>query len=555
MGKPDPPTPPNPVDTARASTSTNVATSIANAFLNNTNQITPNGDINYDVTGNYQWNDPYTGLNVDIPTFTASQTLTPQQQAINDQNTAAKYNLAGMANAQSDRLSQWLANNINISGAPSAGDPSSITGIQAPPTTFGDAGQQQTSVPGGPQLDYGQGANTGGIQGQLGYTPGQVFGFGDAGNVTTNYGPGDFSADRDKVQDSLMARINPQLAVEKNQLTQQLADQGIRYGSAAYTNAMDNYNRQSNDARFSAINQAGTEQQRMMDMAAQRAGFQNAAQQQLFTQQQARGTFYNTAQNAQFGQNLQAGTFANAAQQQQFTEQASKSQMFNAAAGQQFGQNLQAGQFANSAQQNNFAQQAQRGEFAQAGLAAQVAQAQSGFNAQNMARNQFMNEQFAMRNQPINEISSLLSGSQINNPNFVNTPNNQIPTTDVAGLINTRFSQDEQNYQQESQQQQALMGGIFGMLGGMMKSDREEKDDIVKVGSVFATDVDHDDSKRSLPIYQFSYKDDPTSTRHIGPMAQDVEKLDKAAVTTHRGVKYIHPHRVMGNVFSTAAAG
>jgi hypothetical protein len=178
-----------------------------------------------------------------------------------------------------------------------------------------------------------------------------------------------------------------------------------------------------------------------------------------------------------------------------------------------------------------------------------------------------MNEQFGIRNQPINEISALLSGSQINNPNFVNTPNNQIPTTDVAGLINTRFSQDMDIYKQESQQQQALMGGIFGMLGGMMKmSDERQKDDIVKVGSVFATDVDHDEapraadtdkdeSKKVLPIYSYTYKQDPTKQRHVGPMAQDVERIDKGAVKTRGGIKYIEPRRVMGNVFSTAQAG
>ncbi len=35
MSAPDPPTPPNPVETAKASTSTNVGTAIANANLNN----------------------------------------------------------------------------------------------------------------------------------------------------------------------------------------------------------------------------------------------------------------------------------------------------------------------------------------------------------------------------------------------------------------------------------------------------------------------------------------------------------------------------------------
>jgi hypothetical protein len=120
-------------------------------------------------------------------------------------------------------------------------------------------------------------------------------------------------------------------------------------------------------------------------------------------------------------------------------------------------------------------------------------------------------------------------------------------------------------YKQESQQQQALMGGIFGMMGGMMKmSDERQKENIVKVGSVFATDVDQDERNRAadldkdetvkkLPIYSYSYKQDPSSTQHIGPMAQDVEKIDKRAVKTHRGIKYIKPDRVMGNVFATAA--
>jgi hypothetical protein len=517
--------------------------------------------------------------------------------------------MAGMANAQSARLSNLLSSEINTgtnpnqfdagwylqnnpdvaasgmdayqhyllygqkegraanSGivAPSAGDPTKISGIPAPPTSFDPGGQQQTSFNTAGQQQTGF-ADVGGPQSQLGYTPGQVFGFGGAGDVTSSYGPGDFSADRQNVQDSLMARINPQLAVEKNQLTQQLADQGIRYGSTAYTNAMDNYNRQSNDARFAAINQAGTEQQRMMDMAAQRAGFQNAAQQQQFNQQQQRGTFFNTAQQAMFGQNLQGGQFANTAQQQAYEQAQGRGTFANTAQAQQFGQNQQAATFANQAQQNQFMQNAQQGEFAQAGLAAQVAQAQSGFNAQNMARNQFMNEQYAMRNQPINEISSLLSGSQINNPNFVNTPNNQIPTTDVAGLINTRFNQDFQNYQQQSQQQQALMGGIFGMLGGMAKmSDERMKENKVKIGSVFATEANENESadsgpidaeggKSLLPIYSYTYKGDPSGQRHVGPMAQDVEKIDRGAVKTHRGIKYINPGRIMGNVFATAHA-
>jgi hypothetical protein len=233
-------------------------------------------------------------------------------------------------------------------------------------------------------------------------------------------------------------------------------------------------------------------------MAAQRAGFENAAQQQEYQQQQGRGAF------------------------------------------------------ANQAQSTDFQQAAARGEFQNAGLAQQVAQGQAGFNAQNMARNQYMNEQYAQRNQPINEISSLLSGSQINNPNFVNTPNNQIPTTDVAGLINTRFSQDMDIYKQESANQNALMGGIFGMMGGMMKmSDERVKDVGPKLATVFA--AGEDGERNELPIYAYQYKGDPERQTHVGPMAQDVEKIDRRAVKKdQRGIRHINTGMVMGSILKAA---
>jgi hypothetical protein len=51
--KPDPPTPPNPLDTARAATGTNVSTAVANSFLNNVNQVTPQGALDYSQSGTY----------------------------------------------------------------------------------------------------------------------------------------------------------------------------------------------------------------------------------------------------------------------------------------------------------------------------------------------------------------------------------------------------------------------------------------------------------------------------------------------------------------------
>jgi hypothetical protein len=468
MGKPDAPTPPDPNRTAAAGTATNVNTAVANAFLNNVNQVTPTGSLDYNQTGNYSWTDPVTNSTYNIPRFTATQTLSPTQQAIQGQTEGAQYNLAGMANAQSGRIAGLLGSEMDTSGAPTAGNAGNITGVP------------------GAQTSYDPG---GAIQSQLGPS--------DA--ITKTYGPADnFSADRQRVEDALMARMNPQLAIEKDQLTQSLADQGIRYGSQAYNDAMMNYSRQANDARFGAIGQAGAEQQRLTQEAGALAAFQNQAQQQGYEQQ------------------LGAGSFANQAQAQQ-------------------------------AQQN-----AGQAAFRNQALAQQVQQAQAGFNASQAARNQYMQEQYARRNQPINEITALLSGSQVSQPNFINAPQSQIPTTDVAGLINTNFNQQQSNYNSQLQGWNSFMGGILGLGAGAMKlSDRREKEDIDRIGTVFAASRDTDDRKK-LPIYSYSYKDDPASTRHIGPMAQDVERVEPRAVEEHEGRKFIKPAMVMGSILRAA---
>ena len=428
MSKPEAPAPTNPVDTAQAATGTNIGTAISNMFLNSMNQVGPDGTRTYDQTGSYQYKDPYTGQTYDIPRFTQTDTLSGAQSAIKGQNDQTKYNLASMGNQQSQKLSDWLSNPFSTEGAPAAGDASTISGVPGASTTFGDAG-----------------------------------------DIKSSYGPEDnFSSDRQRVEDSLMSRINPQLARERGNIEQRLADQGIKYGSPAYTAAMDDYNRQATDTRFGAIGAAGQEQQRMMDMAAQEAGFQNAAQQQKYTQELGRGTFGN------------------------------------------------------------------------ASLAQQLAQAQQAFGAQNTSRSNWMNEQYAQRNQPINEITALMSGSQVSSPQFGATPQSQIPTTDVAGLINNQFNQQQQNYQQQNQAWQSTMGGILGLGGNAMKaymmSDEREKESIDRIGTVFAASSGE---AKKLPIYSYNYKKDPAKTRHVGPMAQDVEKVDPGAVREFGGRKHV----------------
>lgn len=78
-------------------------------------------------------------------------------------------------------------------------------------------------------------------------------------------------------------------------------------------------------------------------------------------------------------------------------------------------------------------------------------------------RGQAFSELQTMRNQPINEISALLSGSQVSNPNVQMVTPQGAATTDVAGLINTNYNQRLSNWQTQQQQRGSLLGGLFGL--------------------------------------------------------------------------------------------
>jgi hypothetical protein len=108
MSKPDAPTPPNPYATAAAQTGTNVSTGVANAFLNNVNQNTPQGSLSYDVTGTYDWTDPSTGQSYSIPRFTSKQSLNPTQQALQNTSDATKQALGDIGLSQTQKIGGML---------------------------------------------------------------------------------------------------------------------------------------------------------------------------------------------------------------------------------------------------------------------------------------------------------------------------------------------------------------------------------------------------------------------------------------------------------------
>jgi hypothetical protein len=135
------------------------------------------------------------------------------------------------------------------------------------------------------------------------------------------------------------------------------------------------------------------------------------------------------------------------------------------------------------------------------------------------------------RNAPINEISALLSGTQVSNPQAANINQSAIPTTDVAGIISDNYQQKLQRHQANNQN---ILGGLFGLgsafLGNpaLKFSDRRLKTDIRKVGKT-------DDGQN---IYSYRYK--TGGLLELGLMAQEVEKKHPdAVVETDSGFKAV----------------
>jgi hypothetical protein len=133
-------------------------------------------------------------------------------------------------------------------------------------------------------------------------------------------------------------------------------------------------------------------------------------------------------------------------------------------------------------------------------------------------RQQGFSEALATRNQPINEITALLSGSQVSNPATMSgaTPQAQVGGVDYTGLVNN-------NYNQQVASSNALMGGLFGLAGtgataAMKFSDRRLKTDIKRVGRL----------DNGLTVFSYRYK--AGGPPEIGLMSDDVRRQNPSAV-------------------------
>jgi hypothetical protein len=242
-----------------------------------------------------------------------------------------------------------------------------------------------------------------------------------AGNIQYDVPGGtDFSTMGREAQDAILARLRPELDRSQAGLDARLANQGIDLGSEAYRTAQTIEQQRTNDARLAAVREGYALENQLYNQALAGGQFHNAAQQQDYGQQFGRGQFAHAGIGMNNQNALNAGNFANSAA-------------------------LNAAQFANAAQAQAFGQN----------------QAEAHFN--NQAAQQALQQTLTLRNQPLNEISALMSGGQVSLPQFQGYNPAQVQGTPIGQYIYNTAGIQQQQYQQQQQNQNAMLAGLFGL--------------------------------------------------------------------------------------------
>jgi hypothetical protein len=161
------------------------------------------------------------------------------------------------------------------------------------------------------------------------------------------------------------------------------------------------------------------------------------------------------------------------------------------------------------------------------GARAQAAQEQqAAMSFENQARAQALQQELALRGQPLNEIIGLMGGSQIMMPQFGAYQGQQIAPAPIFGAAQAAGQNAMQQYgiaQSGINAQTSALGNLFGTAAGLyLRSDRRLKSNIERVGT----------HPRGFGIYEY----DIDGRRETGVMAQEVmEVLPEAVITMPNG--------------------
>jgi hypothetical protein len=153
-----------------------------------------------------------------------------------------------------------------------------------------------------------------------------------------------------------------------------------------------------------------------------------------------------------------------------------------------------------------------------------------GFGVGQQARQSALQEQAYLRNEPLNTLSAVRTGAQVQGPQFVNSA--QQATTagpDILGAAQMGYNAQMGDFNAKQAAQANLNQGLFSLgSSAMMMSDVRLKENIKAIGVM----------DNGLTLYSFEYIDEVKSHPlagegiHVGVMAQEVEQVFPYAVKT-----------------------
>jgi hypothetical protein len=327
-------------------------------------------------------------------------------------------------------------------------------------------------------------------------------------------------------QAAILSRLAPQIERSQEATRTRLANQGLVPGTKAYETAMIEENQRGNDlftqAALQGINLDIGANAQGFGQAVTSGQFGNQAVAQNYGQGVTSANLRNDAINQNFNRGLAATQLGNQAISQNFNQGVTGQQLTNQAIGQNYGQGVTSANLRNAAIGQNYGiglksrelenaavaqnqqvalaqqqadaarqQQLYGQDFSsrqlsntalsqnqQAALAQQQAEnaaqqlryQQTLQNAQfgNTAQTQSLQQQLALRNQPLNEITGLMSGSQINMPQFQGYQGQTIAPAPIFAGTQALGQAQMNQFGIESANANATNAGLYNLGGSTM---------------------------------------------------------------------------------------
>lgn len=146
-----------------------------------------------------------------------------------------------------------------------------------------------------------------------------------------------------------------------------------------------------------------------------------------------------------------------------------------------------------------------------------------GINVGQDARQQSLQEQEFLRNEPLNMVNALRTGNQVSLPQFQQGGQQQTaPGANLLDATNSNYQNQLGQFNANAASQSNSMNGLFSLAASaapLLLSDRRLKTNIVKIGEYHGHNV---------------YEYDIFGEHKMGVMAQEVALINPDAVKVHR---------------------